>query len=55
MLKWAVVFAVLAIIVGVLGLANVAMAPSGGARTTFFSLLGLGAVLFALEFMSPRR
>lgn len=54
MMKWAVVFAVLAIIVGVFGLANVDIAPSGGARTTFFSLLGLGAVLFALEFMISR-
>lgn len=55
MLRWAVVFAVLAIIVGVFGLANITVVPSPGSRTAFFSLLGVGAVLFALGFMTPRR
>ena len=55
MLRWAFVFAVLAIIAGVFGLANVAMTPSGGERATFFSLLGIGGILFALEIVIPKR
>lgn len=55
MLRWAVLFSALAIIVGVFGLANIATASAGIARTTFFSLLGIGAAFLALEYITPRR
>jgi uncharacterized membrane protein YtjA (UPF0391 family) len=55
MLKWAIVFAVVALIAGGLGFGGVAGAAAGVAKILFF-LFALGFVIFlALGFMAGRK
>ncbi len=55
MLKWALIFFVVAIVAALLGLGNLAGAASGIAVTLFWVFLAVTVILFLVGLVSGRR
>ena len=55
MLKWALIFVVVAVIAGILGFGGVAGVALGFAKFLFFAVLAFAAPLLALIFVPSRR
>ena len=55
MLKWAIIFAVIAGIAGILGFGGVAGVAMGIAKLLFFAALALAMILLALVLLPRRR
>jgi len=55
MLKWALIFVVVAVIAGILGFGGEADAALGFAKFLFFAALAFAALLLALIYVPSRR
>lgn len=55
MLKWSIIFAVIAGIAGILGFGGIAGIAMDIAKFLFFAALAIAALLFALVYLPSRR